>query len=59
MTTSKKVAYRLSDSLGHILASGNLSKGEWDINLPESSGIYLLTILPYEGRQVTYKIVVK
>lgn len=59
MAISQKATYRLYDSSGRIIGGNTLTKGEWDINLPASNGLYLLTVLPAESKPVTYKIVVK
>ncbi len=58
MTTSQKVTYKIVDSFGRIISSDTVSKGEWEICLPEQSGLYILTILPIEGKPITYKIMV-
>ncbi len=58
MTTSQKVTYKIVDSFGRVISSDTVSKGEWEICLPEQSGLYILTILPIEGKPITYKIMV-
>ncbi len=59
VSTPLKVTYTLFDSFGRAVGSGALTEGEWDIALPDSNGLYFLTIRPAEGSPITYKIVVQ